>query len=105
MIQIVNASPTLNESAFAIKQDLVENEAIREIAARLGVPLDHTAVRLIADTWTVLFATAFRGMGTPGEDPIEAEALCARLTATFDEFVRLTSPRQPDGQPPGGASQ
>jgi hypothetical protein len=32
----------------------------------------------VADTWTVLFAAAFRGMGTPGEDPIESGVLGAR---------------------------
>jgi AcrR family transcriptional regulator len=105
MIQIVNASPTLNESAFAIKQDLVENAALRVMGARLDLPASDPTVRLIADTWTVLFATSFRGMGTSGDDPIEAEVLCARLTATFQTFARVTAPAQPDGQPPAGASQ
>ncbi|MET0701902.1 MAG: TetR family transcriptional regulator [Mycobacterium sp.] len=105
MIQIVNASPTLNESAFAIKQDLAENAALRVLGARLDLPPTDPTVRLIADTWTVLFATSFRGMGTPGDDPIDAEVLCARLTATFETFARVTAPPQPDGQPPAGASQ
>ncbi|CAN5400591.1 TetR family transcriptional regulator [soil metagenome] len=105
MIQIVNASPTLNESAFAIKQDLAENASLREIGARLGLPPTDVSVRLIADTWTVLFATSFRGMGTPGNDPIEAEVLCTRLAATFETFARLTAPPHADGQPPAGASQ
>jgi AcrR family transcriptional regulator len=105
MIQIVNASPTLNESAFAIKQDLAENAALRVIGARLGLPPSDDSVRLIAGTWIVLFATSFRGMGTPGNDPIDAEVLCARLSATFETFVRLTAPPYADGQPPAGASQ
>jgi hypothetical protein len=61
MIQIVNASPTLNESAFTTRQDLIENASLRVIGRRLGVPVDHPAVRLVADTWTVVFASAFRG--------------------------------------------
>ncbi len=105
MIQIVNASPTLNESAFAIRQDLAENASLRVIGARLGLPPAHPCLRLVADTWTVLFVSAFRGMGTPGGDPIEAEVLCARLTATFELFVRLGSPWHAGGQPPAGASQ
>jgi AcrR family transcriptional regulator len=102
MIQIVNASPTLNESAFAIKQDLDENSSLRVIGQRLGLPPEDRAVRLLADTWTVLFATAFRGMGTPGDDPVEADTLCARLSATFEVFTGLWAPRTPNGQPPAG---
>ncbi|CAN5620133.1 TetR family transcriptional regulator [soil metagenome] len=102
MIQIVNASPTLNESAFAIKQDLDENSSLRVIGQRMGLPPADPAVRLLADSWTVLFATAFRGMGTPGGDPVDAEILCARLTATFDNFTRLWAPWQPQEQPPAG---
>ena len=37
-------------------------------------------VRLVADTWTVVFAATLAGMGTPGNDPIEATILCERLT-------------------------
>jgi AcrR family transcriptional regulator len=109
MIQIVNASPALNQSAFTIRQDLHENASLRVIGRRLGVPVAHPAARLVADTWTVLFASAFRGMGTPGEDPIESGILCARLTATVGVFGRLSSGWQAgeraDGQPPAGASQ
>jgi AcrR family transcriptional regulator len=103
MIQIVNASPTLNESAFAIRQDLAENSAIRVIARRMGLPSSDPAVRLVADTWTLLFASAFRGMGTPGDDPIEAGILCDRLTATVELFARLWTPWRENGQPPAGA--
>jgi hypothetical protein len=108
MIQIVNASPTLNESAFTIRADLNENASLRVLGQRMGVPADHLAVRLVADIWTVLFASAFRGMGTPGEDPIESGILCARLNASFGVFTRLWSPwqagEQAGGQPPAGAS-
>ena len=102
MIQIVNASPTLNESAFAIKQDLDENATLRAIGQRMGLAPDDPAVRLLADTWTVLFATAFRGMGTAGQDPVEADILCTRLTATFGAFMRLWAPWEPNEQPPAG---
>lgn len=102
MIQIVNASPALNESAFAIKQDLNENSSLRVIGQRMGLAPDDPAVRVLADTWTVLFATAFRGMGTPGDDPVEADILCSRLTATFEVFTRLWAPWEPVRQPPAG---
>ncbi len=105
MIQIVNASPRLNESAFTIRQDLHENASIRVLGERMGLPPHDLAVRLVADSWTLLFVAAFRGMGTPGDDPIEAEILCARLTATFGLFRRLWAPWQTHGQPPAGAPQ
>jgi AcrR family transcriptional regulator len=105
MIQIVNASPTLNESAFAIKQDLDENSSLRVLGQRMGLAPDDPAVRVLADTWTVLFATSFRGMGTPGNDPVEPEILCARLTETVDIFTRLWTPWEPNGQPPAGEPQ
>ena len=105
MIHIVNASPTLNESAFTIRQDLNENASMKVLGERMGLSSDDPAVRLVAETWTLLHATAFRGMGTPGDDPIEADILCARLRATFAVFRRLWAPWQDPGNPPAGAPQ
>ena len=79
MIQIVNASPTLSGAAFAIQQGQRETVRRSVLGRRMGLPPDHQAVRLVADIWTVVFAAAFAGMGTPGDDPIEAAILCERL--------------------------
>ncbi len=65
MIQIVNASPTLSRAAFAIQQgDAYRSTTVLD--RRMGLPPDHQAVRLVTDVWTVVYAAAFAGMGTPG---------------------------------------
>ena len=73
---------------------------------RMGMPPDQLPVRLVADTWTAMFASTLAGMGTPGNDPIEATILCDRLTSTFAVFTRTWSPwradSEPNGQPPAG---
>ena len=72
----------------------------------MGLPPGHLAVRLVADTWTVMYAAALAGMGTPGNDPIEAAILCERLTSTFAVFIRTWAPwrggSETNGQPPAG---
>ena len=87
MIQIVNASPALSGAAFAIQQGHAHRSTI-VLGRRMGLPPDHRAVHLVADVWTGVYAAALAGMGTPGDDPIEATILCERLTSTFAVFTR-----------------
>jgi hypothetical protein len=47
---------------------------------------------MVADMWTVLFATSFAGLGQPGNDPIEANIVCDRLCAAVELFRRSWSP-------------
>ncbi len=91
LTQIVNASPTLDAAAFGLSQGHA-NKAIVVLGARMGVSPDHLAVQLVADSWTVVFASALRGMGQPGNDPIVASVLCERMRAAFAVFVRTWSP-------------
>jgi hypothetical protein len=62
---------------------------------------------MVADTWTVIFANAFAGLGTPGNDPLEPRVLCDRLQAQYDLFRRTwlpwTSEQHTKGQPPASA--
>ena len=39
---------------------------------------------MITDTWTVLFATSFSGLGTPGNDLVESRIVSERLCAKPD---------------------
>jgi hypothetical protein len=67
---------------------------------------DPAAVRMITDAWTVLFATSFSGLGTPGNEPIESRIVCERMCASFELFRRSWMPwRAPgaNGQPPASA--
>jgi AcrR family transcriptional regulator len=95
LIQIVNASPALSGAAFGFRQGHA-NSSVEVIAARMETGSDDPAVRLVADVWTTLFASAFSGMGTPGNPPIRADILCERLTSTFDVFSRTCSPWRED---------
>ena len=97
LIAIVNASSTFNTAAFAFTPEPAEKSSVAVLARRMGLPVDDPAVRLVADTWTVLFAASFRGMGTPGGDPIEAQNLCDRLQETYLLFTRLSGPWRTDG--------
>jgi len=62
------------------------------IARRIGVAPDHPAVRMITDTWTVLFATPFSGLSSPGGEPIEARIVSQRMCASFELFRRSWLP-------------
>jgi len=94
LIQIVNTSPTLSSAAATYRQGH-SAKSLQAVAQRMGLPVEHLAVRLVADTWTAVFASVYGGMGDPGNDPIEATALCERLTSTFAMFRRTWAPWTP----------
>jgi AcrR family transcriptional regulator len=101
LIAIVNGSESARASAFAHQRGISQHHALTEMGRRMGVPADDPAVRLISDTWTMLFATSFAGLGQPGADPIEPKVLCDRLCATFELFRRSWSPWEGTGSEPG----
>jgi AcrR family transcriptional regulator len=107
LIQIINKSESLQSSAFLHQRKVEEREALAVIGERIGFPAAHPAVRMIADTWTVVFANAYAGLGTPGNDPLEARVMCDRLRAQYELFRRSWLPWNTDhnasGQPPVGA--
>lgn len=107
MIQIVNGSSSIKASALTHMHGLSTNASIAVLGARMGVPGDHPAIRVITDTWTVLFATSFAGLGQPGNEPIAAKIVCDRLCSTFEVFRRTWSPWTrglgDEGQPPASA--
>jgi AcrR family transcriptional regulator len=95
LIQIVNMSESLRSSAFLHQREIEEREAFTAIGERIGLPATDPAVRMIADTWTIVFANAYAGMGTPGHDPMEPRILCDRIVAQYELFRRSWSPWQP----------
>ena len=103
LIQIVNSSPTLGVGTYSFRQRGAQSPTVVVLAQRMGLPVDDAAVRLVADTWTILMATACRGLGTAGNEPIEAAIVCDRVKATYAIFARLWRPWNPDGRPPAGA--
>lgn len=101
LIQIVNESTSFNQAAFRYQRNLSENASAKVIGRRMGVPADHPAVRIVVDTWTLLFATSFADLGRPGNEPIESRIVYDRMCATFELFRRSWSPtRQPGGADP-----
>lgn len=105
LIQIVNSSSTLRDTNFAARPRAAEQATMVATAQRMGLPVDHPAVRIVGDTWSVVFATACAGLGTEGHEPIEPQIVCDRLKATFALFEQLWSPWRSDGCPPAGAPQ
>lgn len=99
LIQIVNGSASFKSSAFSQRHAISDNAAIATIARRMGVTADDPAVLLVADTWTMLFATSFAGLGRVDGDRLEPQVLCDHLSATFELFRRSWSPWTAIGQP------
>jgi AcrR family transcriptional regulator len=92
IIQILNSSSSFKSSAFSHKRNLSENTSMAVIARRMGVDPDHPAVCMITDTWTLLFATSFSGLGRPGGEPIESKIVCDRMCTSFELFRRSWTP-------------
>jgi AcrR family transcriptional regulator len=100
LIQIVNASSSFRSSAFTHQQGLSANASTKVIGRRMGVAPDHPAVRMVTDTWTLLFATSFAGLGQPGNEPIASTIVCDRMCASFELFRRSWSPwKEPEQEP------
>jgi AcrR family transcriptional regulator len=113
MIQIVNESTSIKASALAYQQASA-NASRAALGRRMGLPPDHPAIRIVADMWTLLFASSFAGLGRAGGEPIEPKIVCERLCTHFELFRRSWSPwnqgwKEPeqssgaDGQPPASA--
>jgi len=92
LIQIVNGSASMRASALAQKDGVSNNAALEVMARRMGVPFEHPVIRVIGDTWTMLFAASFDGLGLPGNEPVEPKVVCDRLCATFELFRRSWTP-------------
>lgn len=107
LIQIINNAESLRSSAFKHQRAAEERTTFDVMGRRMGVPASDPAVRLVADTWTVLFANAFAGLGLPGHDPLEPRILCDRILAQYELFCRTCSPWMrecpAEGQPPASA--
>jgi AcrR family transcriptional regulator len=107
LIQIINNAESLRSSAFLLQRIIDDRATFTVLGRRMGVPAEDPAVRIVADTWTVLFANAFSGLGMPGDDPLDPRVLCDRLSAQYELFRRTwtpwTSAKGHAGQPPASA--
>jgi AcrR family transcriptional regulator len=92
LIQIINNAESLRSSAFLHQRAVEERVAFTVMGRRMGVAPTDPAVRMVADTWTVLFANAFAGLGMPGNEPLEPRVLCDRLCAQYELFRRTWTP-------------
>lgn len=109
LIQIINNADSLRSAAFLQQRSAQERTAFVVMGNRMGVGPADSAVRIVADTWTVIFANAFAGLGTPGNEPLEPGVLCDRLRAQYELFQRTWLPwnadenthRQPPTSAPG----
>jgi AcrR family transcriptional regulator len=92
LIQIINNADSLRSSAFMLQREVDQRTAFVVMGNRMGVAADDPAVRIVGDTWTVIFANAFAGLGLPGNPPLEPGVLCERLQAQYDLFRRTWEP-------------
>lgn len=92
LIKIVSQSGTLDVSRHSFRPEAGEHATVLVLAQRMGLAPDHPAVILVADTWTLLMAVAFTGLGKPGQPPLDADTVCERMCSTYQLFTRLWSP-------------
>lgn len=98
-LRIVNASPLLGLSAFTYRPEAPTRAVIAALADRMGVTVDHPAVRILFDTWAVLMAAA---LGVPGADAVRPGVVADRIETTYEIFARLWRPWRPQVPPPAG---
>ncbi|MGB3485774.1 MAG: TetR/AcrR family transcriptional regulator [Mycobacterium sp.] len=107
LIQIVNSSANLVLSNIPFSQDPDRFPTLVETAKRMRLPTGHDAVLMVIESWTAVMNTACRGLGTPGQPPIEPGIVCDRITAAYELFTRSWQPWtasvEANREPPGGA--
>lgn len=88
-LQILNNTPVLTLASFTFRPDSPVRAVHEALARRLGVPMDHPALRILFDTWAVLMATA---LGSPGSQAMGPGEAADRIEATFALFTSLWKP-------------
>ncbi|HEX5142804.1 MAG TPA: TetR family transcriptional regulator [Mycobacterium sp.] len=96
LTRIVNTSHTLNPFDFS-RGPL--GKCAAAIALRMGVPLDHPAVRLVLECGISLLDAVFRDLGGPGQEPMTAPVVRERLLSAFEMFTRTWQPWNPAPAP------
>ena len=99
MLLIVNSSPTLGLAAFEFRPEGPTRSVIDAMARRMGVDVEHPAIRVLFDTWAVLMASA---LSDPGGDPGGPAAVSDRIEVTYATFSRLWLPWRTPAQPAAG---
>lgn len=99
-ISIVNSTPMLGLASFTFRLDGPTQTTVEAIARRMGLPVEHPAVRIVFDTWAVLMATA---LGVPGRGASDPVSVSERIESSYAIFTRLWQPWRPKGQPPSDA--
>lgn len=111
LIRIVNSSSSLAVTNVPYRQQQDHFPTVIAVAERMGLPRDHDAVHMVLETWTAVMNAATRGLGTPGQPPIEPDIVAARLTAAYQTLTRTWRPwtstpeptDSPAGEPPASA--
>lgn len=111
LIRIVNSSASLAVTNIPYRQQQDQFPTVIAVANRMGLPRDHDAVHMVLEVWTSLMNAATRGLGTPGQPPIEPEIVAARISAAYETLTRTWRPwtpapkgtDAPEGEPPASA--
>jgi AcrR family transcriptional regulator len=92
LIRIINGSSSFTASSLALRHDVTEGLTMGVMARRMGVPAGHRAVTLVTDTWAIIHAYSFAGLGLPDNPPIDPDVVCERLSTTFELFRQTWAP-------------
>lgn len=104
LLTIVNSAPAIGFAPFMFRADGYHHAEVDIAARRMGVPVDHPAIRILFDTWAVIMSAACHDLGTAGGPPIDADVLCERIESVYGVFTRLWTPGRTPGQPRAGES-
>ncbi len=100
-LRILNNSPLLGLAAFTFRVGGPTHAVNEALARRMGVTVQHPAVRVLFDTWAVLMATA---CNVVSDDQMGPGVVADRIEETYALFVRLWKPWNASDQPPSGGS-
>lgn len=104
LLTIVNSAPAIGLAPFMFRTDGYHHAEVDVAARRMGVAVDHPAIRILFDTWAVVMGVACRDLGTEQGPPIEPETLCDRIESVYRIFTRLWTPEPTPGRTPAGVS-
>lgn len=92
LLTILNSAPAIGLAPFMFRAHGYHHAEVDVAAERMGVAVDHPAVRILFDTWAVLMSAACHDLGTAGGPPIEPDVLCDRIESVYGVFTRLWTP-------------
>ncbi len=100
LIRIANSSASLTVTNIPYRRQQDHFPTVTAVAKRMGLPVGHDGVHLVLEGWSSVIGAATRGLGTPGNPPIEPDIVGARIVAAYQTFKRTWGPWTQGADPP-----